>query len=70
MQLYTCLFDLNEKKQSHNRAQSHPEVVEQLRARWDGYRAAVAGRAVPQQLKLDPEFVELLQRTGYDFTGQ
>lgn len=70
MQLYTCLFDLNEKQQSHNRAQSHPEVVEQLRARWDGYRAAVAGRAVPQQLKLDPEFVELLQRTGYDFTGQ
>ncbi len=69
IRLFTCLFDLKQPRQERNQADAHPEVVELLQGRWDGYRDAVAGRAVPNQLKLDPEFVELLQRTGYDFTG-
>lgn len=68
LKLFTCLFHLDDDpKQQVNLAAKHPEVVDQLQARWDGYRAAVAGRSVPRALTLDPAFVELLQRTGYDF---
>jgi arylsulfatase A-like enzyme len=68
LKLFTCLFHLEQDPgQDRNLADRHPEVVAQLQARWDGYRAAVAGRSVPRALTLDPAFVELLQRTGYDF---
>ena len=68
LKLFTCLFHLDrDPDQRENVAARHPDVVERLQARWDGYRAAVAGRSVPRALSLDPAFVELLQRTGYDF---
>jgi arylsulfatase len=68
LQLFTCLFNTEQDPhQRVNLAQANPAIVDQLQARWDGYRAAVAGRSVPRALTLDPAFVELLQRTGYDF---
>ena len=68
LKLFTCLFHLEQDPdQRQNVAVQHPDVVARLQARWDGYRAAVAGRSVPRALSLDPAFVELLQRTGYDF---
>ena len=67
-QFNNCLFNLDDDpKQAVNLAEQHPEVVTDLLARWNGYREGVAGRAVPVALTLDPAFIELLQRTGYDF---
>jgi arylsulfatase A-like enzyme len=64
----TCLFNISDDPgQLTNLATRHPETVEQLQARWDGFRAARAGRSVPRDLRLDPSMVEMLQRTGYDF---
>ena len=66
--LHTCLFHLlDDPQQEKNVAQEHPEVVAQLLGRWDGYRAAVSGKSIPKQLTFDPAFLEMLQRTGYDF---
>ena len=66
--LHTCLFHLvNDPKQQRNVASENPKVLEQLLSRWDGYRAAVRGESIPKQLTFDPAFLELLQRTGYDF---
>lgn len=68
LKLFTCLFHLErDPGQDDNVADRHPDVVARLQSRWDGYRAAAAGRSVPRALTLDPAFVELLQRTGYDF---
>ncbi|MEC8425484.1 MAG: sulfatase-like hydrolase/transferase, partial [Myxococcota bacterium] len=68
LKLFTCLFHLErDPGQEHNVADRHPDVVARLQSRWDGYRSAAAGRSVPRALTLDPAFVELLQRTGYDF---
>lgn len=64
-----CLFNLEaDPEQTRDLAAQEPARVEELLARWRGYREGVAGRAVPSELRLDPAFVELLHRTGYDFT--
>ena len=42
-----------------------PDVVEGLLGAWDSHLAQRAGAAT--ELELSPEFVDLLQRTGYDF---
>ena len=66
--MHTCLFDLQaDPGQTRDLAASQPDVVAQLMGRWEGYRSAVAGGSVPNELRLDPAFVELLQQTGYDF---
>ena len=66
--MYTCLFNLNtDPKQARNVAKANPEVVHQLKNRWDAFRAARKGRSVPRDLRLDPAMIEMLQRTGYDF---
>ncbi|MES2640527.1 MAG: sulfatase [Myxococcota bacterium] len=62
----TCLYDLDaDVPQAANLAGAHPDVIVDLLARWDGFRAARAGEAT--QLVLDPAYVEALHRTGYDF---
>ena len=63
-----CLFDLStDPEQATNLAEQQPERVRAMLALWRGYRDAVAGRSVSRDVRLDPAFVELLQRTGYDF---
>ncbi len=63
-----CLFNLQaDPQQANNLAATKPKVVEQLVARWDGFRAARAGRSVPVEMQPDPAMVELLRTTGYDF---
>ncbi len=67
--LYNCLFDIRaDPEQKRDVAAANPEVVSGLLARWQGYREAVAGRSVARELQLDPAFIELLRRTGYDFS--
>jgi len=64
----TCLFNLDDDpKQEDNRAEQEEATVESLLARWDGFRMARAGDVVAEPIRLDPAFVELLQRTGYNF---
>jgi arylsulfatase A-like enzyme len=58
---------VNDPLQTTNVAADHPDIEAGLRARWEGFRAARAGRAAPTELLHDPAFIELLQRTGYDF---
>ncbi|MSQ03500.1 MAG: hypothetical protein EXR71_16685 [Myxococcales bacterium] len=68
--LRNCLFDLSaDPEQQRDVASANPEVVTALLARWRGYREAVAGRSVARELQLDPAFIELLRRTGYDFSS-
>ncbi len=67
--LHNCLFDLDaDPEQQRDLAAANPDVVSGLLARWKGYREAVAGRSVARELQLDPAFIELLRRTGYDFS--
>ena len=62
----TCLFHLEtDPAQDRNVAASHPEVVADLQARWDKFRAAHADEGT--KLSLDPAFIKELQRTGYNF---
>lgn len=69
--MYTCLFNLQtDPKQARNVADSNPEIVDQLKRRWDAFRAARKGRSVPRDLRLDPAMIEMLQRTGYDFRSE
>jgi hypothetical protein len=53
-----------------NLATQHPEIVEQLRTRWSGFRSARAGKNLPRDLRLDASMIEMLQRTGYDFRSE
>ena len=46
---------------------SEPEVVSELLARWDAFRSARAGEQVAETLRLDPAFVALMRKSGYDF---
>ena len=62
----TCLFNLEtDPAEDANVAGAHPEVVKDLQARWDRFRAAHADAGT--KLDLDPEYVKELQRTGYNF---
>ncbi len=63
----TCLFQDSDPEQLQDVAADHPHVVTDLLATWDGFRSARAGQVVPDALRLDPAFVELLQSSGYDF---
>ncbi len=64
----TCLFHMEEDPgQTENRASTHPDVVQALTERWKGFRQARSGTVVPEALRLNPDFVELLQQSGYDF---
>ena len=64
----TCLFHLQEDPdQLKSRALSEPEVVSELLARWDAFRSARAGEQVAETLRLDPAFVALMRKSGYDF---
>ncbi len=63
----TCLFQESDSKQLRDVSLDNPRVVTDLLSTWEGFRAARAGQLVPEALRLDPAFVELLQRTGYDF---
>ncbi|MEC8425260.1 MAG: sulfatase [Myxococcota bacterium] len=64
-----CLFNLEEDPgQTRNVILQHPDVRERLVGSWDAFRAARA--TAGQRLQLDPEMVEELQRTGYDFRGE
>ena len=66
--MYTCLFNLDsDPTQATNVAKTHPDVATNLLRRWDAFRAARKGQAVPRDLRLDPAMIEMLQRTGYDF---
>jgi arylsulfatase A-like enzyme len=63
---FKCLFNLDtDPGQTRNLAQQHPDVVQKLQARWDGFRAVAAGKVTPVALKHDPEFKALLKRSGY-----
>ena len=62
----SCLYNLSDDPgQLRSVAIEHPEVVADLLARWDKFRAARGGSA--NKLELSPEAIEALQRTGYDF---
>ena len=63
---FKCLFNLDtDPGQKNNLARRHPDVVEKLQARWDGFRAARSGAVAPLEVQHDPEFKELLRRSGY-----
>jgi hypothetical protein len=63
---FRCLFNLDEDPgQTRNLASEQPEVVAELQARWDGFRAARQGKTVAQKLQLDPSFKALLRKSGY-----
>ena len=63
---FTCLYDMRtDPNQEHNIARSQPEVAAQLQERWDGFRKARSGQVVARDLKIDPEFRNLLQKSGY-----
>jgi len=61
----TCLYNLDDDPGQHRSVTAqHPEVVADLLGRWDQFRAQAREA---EQLELSPEFVEELQRNGYDF---
>ena len=61
----TCLFDLvADPGQDRDVAAQNPDVVDELMASWAAFAEA---RAPGERVELDPDFVEELQRTGYDF---
>jgi len=63
-----CLYNLeSDPGQDRNVAREHPDVVESLVGLWDGFARARAGEVVPEALRLDPRFVNMLQASGYDF---
>jgi arylsulfatase A-like enzyme len=63
---FKCLFNTEtDPHQTRNLARSETAVVERLQARWDGYRAARKGTAVPNEVRHDPAFKELLRKSGY-----
>ncbi len=63
----TCLFDRRaDPGQDHDVSAVHGDVVTDLTARWDAFRAARGGAAA--EVPLDAAAVKELQRTGYDFT--
>ena len=63
---FTCLFDMStDPGQTKNMARARPEVVKNLQSVWDGFRQARAGDVVPVQLRHDPTFRDLLQKSGY-----
>lgn len=63
---FTCLYDMRtDPNQEQNIARSQPEVAAQLQERWDGFRKARSGQVVARDLKIDPEFRALLQKSGY-----
>ncbi len=65
-ELATCLFHLDDDPQQlRSQAAARPEVVADLKARWDGFRASHEAGA--EQLELSPEFVQELRENGYDF---
>ena len=65
-QPFKCLFNIDaDAGQTTNLARKHPDVVQKLQARWDGFRAAKAGRTTPTEVVHDPEFKDLLRRSGY-----
>ena len=69
--IHTCLFHLDkDPDQLTNLAKQHPEVIEKLRARWNGFRSAREGKNLPRDLRLDASMIEMLQRTGYDFRSE
>jgi len=61
----TCLFHFDDPDQMKDQAQAQPAVVETLTQRWSAYIDATEG--TQQTLQLDPEFVEQLRQSGYDF---
>jgi len=66
-----CLFNISDDSlQTTNLAKQHPEVIDTLTARWNGFRQARAGQSLPRDLRLDPAMIEMLQRTGYDFRSE
>ncbi|MEE2750471.1 MAG: sulfatase-like hydrolase/transferase [Myxococcota bacterium] len=63
-----CLYNLDsDPGQDRNVARNHPQSVESLVGLWDGFARARAGEVVPESLRLDPRFVNMLQASGYDF---
>jgi len=64
-----CLFNLAEDPgETENLVLKHPEVRDQLVARWDAFRASRATQG--QTLTLDPSFVDDLHRNGYFLQGE
>lgn len=62
----TCLYDLvKDPGEEHNIALDNPQIVADLYDRWTRFRAARSQEGA--QLKLSPEAIDALQRTGYDF---
>jgi len=63
-----CLYSVaDDPGQNRNVAASNRAVAANLLERWNGYRAA-HGR-IGQTRTLSPEFIEELQRSGYDFSS-
>lgn len=61
----TCLYDLSQDPtQTRNRAIDEPERVAETLAWWTAFHEDGADG---ERVRLDPAFVEELQRTGYDF---
>ena len=61
-----CLYNFEtDPEQTTNLSRAQPETVRDLLTRWDGHRSAREQRL--RTLELDPDFVEALQKTGYDF---
>lgn len=64
----TCLYDVSaDPGQTNNLARERPEVVKELLARWNAFRAA-RGEEASRTLTLDDAFVQELHKSGYDFT--
>ena len=63
-----CLYNAeSDPNQTRNLAAAKRDVVATLMDRWNGYRAA-HGR-IGESRELSPEFIEELQRSGYDFSS-
>lgn len=61
----TCLFSLDDTDQLKDLAQEQDAIVTELSERWSAYVGAQAEAG--EALELDPDFVEMLQQSGYDF---
>jgi arylsulfatase A-like enzyme len=63
-----CLYNIeNDPMQLQDLNSTQPEKSQQLVDLWDSFAQARAGQIVPEQLRLDPKFIKMLQVSGYDF---
>ena len=69
-QMPTCLFNIAEDPgQHHNVASQYPNVVNELKSRWNSFRSA-SHDANTVKLSLSQSFIDELRKNGYDFHQQ